>query len=541
MDAIKNDRGVAKFLLPSLCGMLVFYFIPFCISLYYALIDNMSNRQFVGIKHFGITLQNPIFRQGLTNTALYMLICIPLNMALALSLACAIRGMRRGKGLAILTLLLPVMIPSGATAVFWSFLFDLDGLVNKVRLAFGLPTVNWPDSPVILLFLVIVYLWKYVGMSVMLFLAGLYQIPAAYYEIALVAGAKPHQVFRHVTLALLKPVTYVVLLFSVVNSFKVFREIYLLYGNYPGRYVYMLQHYMNNQFFSVNMQKLTSANYIFIFMLCMILLALFQAQRRRTDTFVDVQPGRDVLRTNKPLVTGYVIIAILLAVLPLSFLFVNSLVNINQYVHLITDNLVYLRRYWNSIFLVFPILLGQCAVSPLAAYALERMKWRHKEKLYIIYIITMLMPLQVLLVPHFITADILGLTNTWWAIIIPALCNPLGVFLIRQSLKAFPQGCIEAAQLDGASEWSIFRNVVLPSLKPIIGILASFTFAEYWNIVEQSVVMIQSPYAEPLSVSLSRVSDNGADFAASFLYIIPALIVFFQVSRSVLRWVQGDL
>jgi len=187
-----------------------------------------------------------------------------------------------------------------------------------------------------------------------------------------------------------------------------------------------------------------------------------------------------------------------------------------------------LRYLWNSLILAVPIVLGQLVVAPLAAYGFERAKARHKEKLYFAYIIIMLLPMQALLVPHFIAANYLRINRSPLAIILPAVFAPFGVFLVRQQMKGFKRELIEAAKLDGARELTVFRRIVIPNIKPTITVLAVLAFAEAWNIVDQAVVFIQDAHALPMSVHLSAklTGDIGVIFALSTLFMIPALAVF---------------
>ena len=204
-------------------------------------------------------------------------------------------------------------------------------------------------------------------------------------------------------------------------------------------------------------------------------------------------------------------------------------VSLEQYRTLLFVNPVYLRMVWNSLILVLPILAGQLVIAPLAAYGFERMRWRHKEVLFFFYVVVMLMPMQVLLVPHFIVSGWLGIRESYLAIILPAIFHPLGVFLIRQQIKGFPGECLEAARLDGAGEYAIYRRIMRPNMSGILAALMVLLFTDNWNIVDQAVVFIQNSFEEPMSVYLSRIltSDPGMFYAASAFYALPALLVFF--------------
>lgn len=201
---------------------------------------------------------------------------------------------------------------------------------------------------------------------------------------------------------------------------------------------------------------------------------------------------------------------------------------LSQYTELFLNSPEFLRMFWNSVILVVPVLIGQCVFAPLAAYGLEKIRWKYKEIIFFMYIIVMLMPMQILLVPNFIVADWLGIRESYLAIILPAMFHPLGVFLIRQQLKNFPKECMEAAALDGAGAWQTYRKVVRPNLKSVVAALLVLLFADYWNIVDQAVVFIENTYEYPLSIYLSNAATGGLFFAASVFYLIPALLVFFM-------------
>lgn len=559
------------YLLPSLAGLSVFYLIPFLLSLYYALINNMSSKEFVGLQNFINTVQNQMFQKGLLNTAVFMLISIPVLIVIALLFALLLKRMPSGQGVLMAVLMFPIIIPSGVTAHFWKSIFDINGLINKALYSLELPIINFASSGWAILIPIIIYLWKNTGFAAVIFYAGMKRIPMEYYEHANCTGASPWQQFRHITWTYLSPTTFVVLILSFINSFKIFKELYILYGNYPPNHLYMLQHYMNNQFFSLNMQKLTAASYVLIFFIGMVIFALFYRQKKLSDTFTSLELGGHIPKTQtkrSPIISHLPAVMIALAVLlPLLFTVSNSIMSshevvnryttevttfnvsdlarnglhfvnmgfypnnptLEQYQSLLLDHPAYWRFYGNSILMTLPIVLGQCIVSCLAAYAFERMRWKYKEVLFFGYIAIMMMPLQVLLVPNYLVADFLNLRDSYASIILPGIFNPLGVFWIRQHLKGFPQECIEAAESSGASEWKVFRYIVLPNLKPAVISLFVLTFAEYWNVIDQTVVLIKSIYKQPLSMHLGSMLsvEPGMFFAGACLYLIPAGFVFF--------------
>ena len=202
-------------------------------------------------------------------------------------------------------------------------------------------------------------------------------------------------------------------------------------------------------------------------------------------------------------------------------------VTFRQYFSLI-QNSEYLNGLWNSIIITAPSVVGQLIIAIPAAYAFELSKLRHKEKLFFVYIVVMLMPLPVVLVPQFIMAGYLNISESMLAIILPAIFSPFGVFLLRQFMKNISLEFIEAAKIDGAGHFRILLSIVTPLMKPAIAALALLVFIDYWNVVDQAIVFITDPNFEPLSVALTTRFRGMYDimFAASFFYMIPALLVF---------------
>ena len=281
----KKTASYWLFLLPSLLGMLLFYVVPFGYSLYYALIDNMGSQKFVGLQNFTDTLTNELFQSAAWNTVVFIGISVPLGVGTALLLSLCLRRMHRGRVPATLALLLPLVVPSGTIVYVWKVLFGANGLVNEWLIQLGASHQWVSQNQWAMGILVAVFLWKNVSYNIVLFWSGLNWIPEIYYEQARLEGASAWQQFCHITWIYLSPTTFVVLLMSIVNSFKVFKEVYMLYGPYPDPGIYMLQHYMNNQFLSLNMQKLSSAAYILFLVIGLVLLVLFYSQKRVTDAY----------------------------------------------------------------------------------------------------------------------------------------------------------------------------------------------------------------------------------------------------------------
>jgi len=199
----------------------------------------------------------------------------------------------------------------------------------------------------------------------------------------------------------------------------------------------------------------------------------------------------------------------------------------------------YLARYWNSIALALPIVLGQAVISAPAAYAFEMSRLRRKEVIYFVYIVVMLMPLQVALVPNFLMADRLGILDSRLAIILPGMVNPFGVFIMRQFLRGLPRDYVEAAQADGAGHFKTLFLIVTPLFKPAFAALMMLSFVENWNLVEQPRIFLQA-VQEPLSVYLAQMAAVNLDmiFAASLFYLLPTVLVFLYGQEYMVEGIQ---
>lgn len=204
-------------------------------------------------------------------------------------------------------------------------------------------------------------------------------------------------------------------------------------------------------------------------------------------------------------------------------------ITLRQYEKLLFDTPIYLYMFWNTIKIVLPIVIGQILVSAPCAYAFTVMKFKGKEILFFAYIIAMLLPLQVTLMPNYIVADWLGIKDSYLSIILPGIFNPFGVFLLRQYMKSIPENYIEAAKIDGAGHLQIFGMIVLPMIEQGIAAVFVLTLLDYWNLVDQAVVFIQDTEKMPLSTFLAGINagEQGVAFAGSCFYAIPVILLVF--------------
>ena len=199
-----------------------------------------------------------------------------------------------------------------------------------------------------------------------------------------------------------------------------------------------------------------------------------------------------------------------------------------QYIRGLVESPDYLLKFWNSVFLVLPIVAGQMLVAAVAAYGFTRWRGRVRSFLFFFYVILMLMPYQVTLVPNYLVSDWLRILNTSWAIILPGAFAPFSVFLLTKFMRRIPYALIEAAKVDGATEWQIFTRICLPQCRSALYSIAILVFIDYWNMVEQPLILLSDAEKQPLSVFLSNINEGeiGLAFAMAVIYMLPSLLIF---------------
>ena len=208
--------------------------------------------------------------------------------------------------------------------------------------------------------------------------------------------------------------------------------------------------------------------------------------------------------------------------------FIPDKVTMSQYVDGLIKSPEYLLKFWNSVIFVVPIVIFQVAVASVAAYSFTRWRGKVRSGIFFFYVILMLMPYQVTLVPNYLVSDWLGILNTRWSIILPGIFAPFSVFLLTKFMRRIPYSLIEAAKVDGAGEWEIFTKICLPQCRSALYSIAILVFIDYWNMVEQPLVLLADSDAQPLSVFLSSINagEIGLAFAMATVYMIPSLLLF---------------
>ena len=208
--------------------------------------------------------------------------------------------------------------------------------------------------------------------------------------------------------------------------------------------------------------------------------------------------------------------------------FIPDKVTGQQYLSGLIKSPEYLLKFWNSVILVVPIVILQILVACVTAYGFTRWRGKVRSGIFFFYVILMLMPYQVTLVPNYLVSSWLGIINTKWSIILPGMFAPFSVFLLTKFMRRIPYSLIEAAKVDGASEWEIFTKICMPQCRSAIYSIAILVFIDYWNMVEQPLILLENADSQPLSVFLSNINagEIGLAFAMATVYMIPSLLLF---------------
>lgn len=273
---IKISSGL--YIAPSFIGVMLFFIIPFIVVLYYSLINNPISGEFVFLDNFAMVLKNAAFKKAAANTLKFSLVAVPLAVVLSLMLAMLLDNKIPFRSQFRTFFLSPMMVPVASIVLIWQVLFHYNGAVNDVLVALGGSKIDWMKSEYSQIVIVILFLWKNLGYNMILFMAALASIPKDILEVAKLESASPMQTFFYIKIRYLSSTILFVTIMSLINSFKVFREVYLLTGDRPYDTLYMMQHYMNNMFKSLDYQKLSAAAILMALVMIVIIGILFLAE-----------------------------------------------------------------------------------------------------------------------------------------------------------------------------------------------------------------------------------------------------------------------
>lgn len=270
----KSDLKIALcFILPSLIGVGIFILIPFLDVIRRSFCGAM-NGQFVGVNNYITVFNNEAFKLASKNTIKFIVVCIPLLIVISLALALLVNSLKKKNEIFKSMFLLPMAIPVASVVLLWQVIFNKNGLLSAEIEKLGMAPIDWMNSDWAFWILVASYLWRNVGYNMVLWLAGLTTLSESVDEAAMVDGANGWQRLTRITLPQLIPNLFTITVLSLLNSFKVFREAYLIAGQYPHDSMYMLQHLFNNWFMSLDIDKLSAAATVVASVILVLILLL---------------------------------------------------------------------------------------------------------------------------------------------------------------------------------------------------------------------------------------------------------------------------
>ena len=281
----KSARNGRLLIAPLMLGCVLFYLAPFVLVIYYSLTKGTGKtRWFSGLENYRHMLSNSVFQTAFGNTLRFLAVSLPLIMLLSYLLALLMQKQAEKHKLLKSVFLFPYVMPVAGTVLLVDTLFGETGIWNQIYSALGLPIEEWLKGSSAFWIVVFLYLWKSAGYSVILLLAGLVTIPGDQYESADLDGASSFQKFFYITTPQMWTSVFFALVFSMINAFKCFREIFLIGGEHPDRNIYMLQHFINSGFKNLNYGKLSVAS-ILLFIVILVGLSLFYFFVNRREAF----------------------------------------------------------------------------------------------------------------------------------------------------------------------------------------------------------------------------------------------------------------
>lgn len=266
-----------SFLLPGFCGVAVFSLLPFMDVIRRSFVQAVSGR-FCGLENYRVVLHNSAFLLAVKNTLRFLLVCLPLLLGISLVLAFLLHAWQMAfhQKLRLLkaAYLVPMAIPAASLVLLWKLMFDKHGFVNGILHLCGIHAIDWMNTGAAFFVLVFSYIWKNLGYTMVLWLAGLSSISPDLYEAAEMDGAGRMTQFFKITLPLIRPLIFTIVVLSFLNSFKVFREAYLVAGNYPQEDMYLLQHLFNNWFTDLSVDKMAAGSVLLALVIAGFVLLL---------------------------------------------------------------------------------------------------------------------------------------------------------------------------------------------------------------------------------------------------------------------------
>lgn len=278
---LKEWGAGTGFLLPSVAGVMLFFIVPFIMLIQMSFQRSATNSDFVGFENYKTVLTNEAFLTASGNTALFTVVTVPCAIVISLLLALVLNTQLPWKSTFRSFLLTPMMVPVASIVLIWQVFFSYNGVLNGwTYQLFGLDRIDWMKDDNGQALIMLLFLWKNLGLNIILFLSALNNIPQEVIESSQMDGCGAIRRFFSIRLHYLGPTIFFVGIMSLINSFKIFREVYLLTGNYPYDKLYTLQHFMNNKFTHLDYTQLSVAAVVMSIAMMIIVGVLFLIESR---------------------------------------------------------------------------------------------------------------------------------------------------------------------------------------------------------------------------------------------------------------------
>jgi ABC-type sugar transport system permease subunit len=553
------------FLAPYLIVFLPFFLLP---SLFSAAVS-LTNWKivgipaYVGLRNYARLLGDPLFVTSLKNTLYYTAVIVPVMALVGLSLALLLNQPLRGRITTRLAVFASYVIMVSVVGIIWRWILDPTGagILNYYLGWFGIPPQPWLAAPeTAMLSIILATMWWTAGYNMVMYLAGLQDIPTELREAVRMDGANAWQEFWHLTLPSLRPVTFFVVVMSIAKSFQVFGQVWVMTQGGPSNSTLTIVNYLYVVGFTwYEMGYAAAIAYALFALLLVVTVFQFHLVSREAG-------GGGFIRTDYLVRIGlYALMGLVVIVwiAPLLWLLSTSLKPEGQILSLaprwipktvtLENYLEIFQKYrlgrWllNSLLVAGGATVLGLAVSVPAAYAFARMRFRGEHWLFILILSTILVPVHITIVPLFIGLAKVRLVDTYFSLIFPTVANGFGVFLLRQFFQGIPRELEEAAVIDGASRLGILIRVILPLSRPALTAVAIFLFLLSWNDFMWPLIVTNTDATRTLPVGLATfvgggtvggqsIAYYGIGMAASVLATIPALVFFVALQR---YFVQG--
>ena len=549
------------FALPFAVVFCVFMLIPLLSSMAMSFTDITSkdlrtpfNVNFVGLDQYIALFHDRRFLHALGVTGIFVLVGLPITMVIALAFAVALnKGSKHLNAFFRAVFYAPVVASVVAVSVVWRYILQKDGLLNSLLAVFGIAGPDWlHDTRYALPALMVMTIWRNMGTLMIIFLAGLQAIPEELKEAAAIDGAGKWRIFRSITLPLLKPT----LLLGAREGRSTRRS--------PPRTTCTRSSVSDSTeslpqpagccSSSSRWSACSSSAFSRRIEMTATTVAASRPQSNKQSLWRRFVKGRGL---------SYCVLAVIgvFWIFPFLWMALGSLKTQREILakppkllpeHASLANfakwfgeLNFGTYFTNSMVVAVITVLGNMVFCSMVGYALAKMDFAGKNILFGAVMVTLMVPSVATFVPLFVIISNMGLANSYAALILPFLCQPIGVFLMRQFISGIPDALMEAARVDGAGELRIFFQIVLPQCGPPLATLSILTFLSSWNNFLWPLVAAQTEekYTLPVALSLYSTGQNATNYsvllAGAVLVVTPILLLFVFLQRYFIQGVAG--